>query len=431
MARWYRWGIAVAALTPGAACAQVSETMVHSVWIATCAGLVLMMQPGFALLESGFCRAKNAVNVIMKNFTDCAIASLAYWAVGFGLMFGTSWSGVIGTSDFFPSGDGASLVNVLYQTFFAATAATIISGAVAERIRFMPYLVGSGIMVCVIYPVFGAWIWGGTADNPGWLRGMGFLDTAGGTAVHMIGGFTALAAIVVLGPRFGRFSRTGEVREIPGHNLPLAALGAFLLWVGWLGFNGGAVDPDFKDLGLIVLNTHLGAAAGVVGAMLALGVNRRPLLMSAVINGALGGLVSITAGAKYIDPGFAVLTGLIGGMVVVVGPAVLQRMKIDDVVDAVSVHGFCGLWGTLAVGLFMRGNLFDLQQIGVQALGAAVAGVWAFTIGWLMYKLLDVTMGLRASTEHEQRGLDYTEHYEIGYGEFMAGRTHRDLGGEG
>ncbi len=432
MARWHRWGLVVAAMTPGMAWAQTAtEQVVHSVWVATCAGLVLMMQPGFALLESGFCRAKNAVNVIMKNFTDCAIASLAYWAVGFGLMFGTSWGGMIGTSEFFPGGDGSPLVNVLYQTFFAATAATIISGAVAERIRFMPYLVGSVVMVCLIYPVYGAWVWGGTADNPGWLRGMGFLDTAGGAAVHMIGGFTALGAILVLGPRFGRFSRTGEARTIPGHNLPLAALGAFLLWVGWLGFNGGATDPDFNDLGLIVLNTHLGAAAGVLGAMLALGVNRRPLLMSAVINGALGGLVSITAGAKYMDPGFAVLTGLIGGMVVVVGPAVLQRMKIDDVVDAVSVHGFCGLWGTLAVGLFMRGDLFDPTRIGVQALGAAVAALWAFGIGWLVYKALDMAMGLRASTEHEQRGLDYTEHYEVGYGEFMAARTHRDLGGEG
>jgi ammonium transporter, Amt family len=432
MTRWHRWGLAVAALTPGAACAQTStEEIVHSVWIATCAGLVLLMQPGFALLESGFCRAKNAVNVIMKNFTDCAIASLAYWAVGFGLMFGLSWNGIVGTSDFFPGGgNDTSLVNVLYQTFFAATAATIISGAVAERVRFMPYLVGTAIMVCVIYPIYGAWVWGGTADNPGWLRGMGFLDTAGGSAVHVIGGFTALGALVVLGPRLGRFSRTGEVREIPGHNLPLAALGAFLLWVGWLGFNGGAADPDFKDLGVIVLNTHLGAAAGIVGAMLTLAIHRRPLLMSAVLNGALGGLVAVTAGAKYMDPGFAILTSLIGGAIAVVGPAMLQRMKIDDVVDAVSVHGFCGLWGTIATGMFMRDHLFDLQQIGVQALGAFVAAGWAFAIGWGLYKLLAITIGVRASTEHEQRGLDYTEHYEIGYGEFMASRTHRDLGGE-
>lgn len=429
---WTGGAAAVTGLMPATAMAQSSgNEVVHAVWIAACAGLVLMMQPGFALLESGFCRAKNAVNVIMKNFTDCAIASLAYWAVGFGLMFGANWNGVVGTTDFFPGGEGASLVNVLYQTFFAATAATIISGAVAERIRFVPYLVGSVLVVCLIYPLYGAWVWGGTEAAPGWLRGLGFLDTAGGAAVHTIGGFTALGALLVIGPRFGRFGRSGEVRSIPGHNLPLAALGAFLLWFGWIGFNGGAVDPDFGDLGLIILNTHLGAAAGVLGAILALAVHRRPLLMSAVINGALGGLVSITAGAKYMDPGFAVATGLIGGMVVVVGPAVLQRAKIDDVVDAVSVHGFCGLWGTIAVGLFHHDGLFDPARIGVQALGAAVAAAWALTAGWIVYRSLDAMLGLRASTEHEQRGLDYTEHYEIGYGEFMAARTHRDLGAEG
>ena len=437
-----RWSVLSLVLLPGLAAAQSSsapastgpasiEQIVHMVWIASCAGLVLMMQPGFALLESGLCRAKNAVNVIMKNFTDCAVASLAYWAVGFGLMFGTSWNGWVGTSDFLPSGGGASLVDVLYQTFFAATTATIISGAVAERMRFGPYILGSVLVVCVIYPIYGAWVWGGTADAPGWLRAMGFLDTAGGAVVHTVGGFTALAALLVVGPRFGRFSRTGEARIIPGHNLPLSALGAFLLWVGWIGFNGGAAERDFSDLGRIVLNTHLGAAAGVIGAIAALAINGRPQLMSTVINGALGGLVSITAGAKYMDPGFAVAAGLVGGMIVVVGPAVLQRFKVDDVVDAVSVHGFCGLWGTLAVGLFHSERLFDPQQIGVQALGAGVAAAWAFVVGLLVFKALDLTVGLRASTEHEQRGLDYTEHYEIGYGEFMAARTHRDLGGEG
>lgn len=431
MARLGRCGVLLLALLPGVAVAQSStEQIVHTVWIATCSGLVLMMQPGFALLESGFCRAKNAVNVIMKNFTDCAVASLAYWAIGFGLMFGASWNGWIGTSDFLPGGGGASLVDVLYQTFFAATTATIISGAVAERMRFVPYILGSVLVVCLIYPIYGAWVWGGTTEAPGWLRGMGFLDTAGGAVVHTVGGFTALAALLVVGPRFGRFARTGEARTIPGHNLPLSALGAFLLWVGWIGFNGGAVERDFSDLGRIVLNTHLGAASGVLGAIVALGLNGRPLLMSAVLNGALGGLVSITAAAKYIDPGFAVVAGLIGGMIVVVGPAVLQRFKVDDVVDAVSVHGFCGLWGTIAVGLFHSDRLFDPQQIGVQALGAGVAAVWAFSVGWLIFKALDLVMGLRASTEHEQRGLDYTEHYEIGYGEFMAARTHRDLGGE-
>jgi ammonium transporter, Amt family len=417
-------------LLPSSARAQVSEADLHTIWIATCAGLVLLMQPGFALLESGFSRAKNSVNVIMKNFTDCAVASLAYWALGFGLMFGLSWNGFIGTTEFFPDGTGGvSLVKVLYQTFFAATAATIISGAVAERMRFVPYLIATMVVVCLIYPLYGAWVWGGTAENPGWLRGLGFLDSAGGSAVHVIGGFTALGAVIVLGPRFGRFSRTGETREISGHNLPLAALGAFLLWVGWLGFNGGSVENDFHDLGKIILNTHLGASAGVVGAMITLALSHRPLLMSAVVNGALGGLVSITAGAKYIDPSFAVLAGLIGGMIVIIGPILLQRFRIDDVVDAVSVHGFCGLWSTLATGLFFSGDLFDPTRIKIQLLGALVAAIWAFGMGWAVYSMLNLLLGIRVTTEDEQRGLDYTEHYEVGYGEFMTTRTHRELGG--
>jgi ammonium transporter, Amt family len=417
---------------PSAVFAQPNESLslLHDVWIVTCAGLVLLMQPGFALLESGFCRAKNSVNVIMKNFTDCAIASLAYWALGYGLMFGISWHGLIGTSNFLPgASEGNSLINVLYQTFFAATAATIISGAVAERMRFIPYLVGTAIMVCVTYPIYGAWIWGGTAEAPGWLRGLGFLDSAGGAAVHTVGGFTALAAIIVLGPRFGRFSRTGETREVPGHNLPIAALGAFLLWVGWLGFNGGSAEGNFSDLGKIVLNTHLGAAGGIVGAMLTLALTRSPILMS-VVNGALGGLVAVTAGAKYIAPASAVFIAMVAGVIVVFGPKLLQRFKIDDVVDAVSVHGFCGFWGTIATGLFFNGHLFEFSYFKIQLLGAIVAVVWALASGSLIYFLLNKTMGLRVSTEDEQHGLDYTEHYELGYGEFMAARTHRDIAGE-
>lgn len=414
---------------PCLAFAEVTEANLYSVWMATCAGLVLLMQPGFALLESGFARAKNSVNVIMKNFTDCAFASLAYWAFGFALMYGVSWQGVIGTTGFFPDGqEGTSMLSVLYQTFFAATAATIISGAVAERIRFIPYLVGSVLVVCVIYPIYGSWVWGGTAESPGWLRGLGFLDSAGGAAVHTVGGFTALAAIIILGPRFGRFSRTGEAREIPGHNLPIAALGAFLLWVGWLGFNGGAVDRSFSDLGRIVLNTHLGASAGIVGSMAALLFTRTPILMSTVVNGALGGLVAVTAGSKYIDPLFAVITGLIAGGIVVFGARMLRFFRVDDVVDAVSVHGFCGVWGTLATGLFFKDHLFDLAQIKIQLLGVFVAIFWAFSMGLVVYKVIDLILGLRVSTENEQHGLDYTEHYEMGYGEFMTARTHRDIG---
>ena len=399
-------------------------SVLHMVWVAVCAGLVLLMQPGFAFLESGMARAKNAVNVLMKNFTDCAIASAGYWAIGFGLMFGANTTGWFGFSGFMPN-EGSGLVNVLYQTFFAATTATIISGAVAERMRYLPYLLGTALVVVLIYPLCGSWIWGGTADSPGWLRGLGFLDSAGGVGVHAVGGFVALAAVVVLGPRFGRFGRDGSVRDIPGHSLPLAALGAFLLWIGWLGFNGGATEQDFSDLGRIVLNTHLAASTGIIGAILLQLLRGRPVLATEVLNGALGGLVGITAGAKFVEPASAALIGLGAGAIVVTGSALLRRARIDDVVDAIPVHGFCGVYGAIMTGVLFAGDPFDLQRIGIQTLGAIVGATWAFAAGWLVFKAIDGAVGLRAPSEHEQSGLDYTEHYELGYPEFMTARTHR------
>ncbi len=410
----------------------VDNDALHLVWTAVCAGLVLMMQPGFAFLESGLARAKNSVNVLMKNFTDCAIASIGYWVIGFGLMFGANPSGWFGTTGFLPDG-GDGLVNVLYQTFFAATAATIVSGAVAERIRYLPYLAGTFFVVVLIYPLYGSWIWGGTADAPGWLRGMGFLDSAGGSGVHAIGGFVALAAVLVLGPRFGRFGRDGSVRDIPGHSLPLASLGAFLLWIGWLGFNGGSTERDFSDLGRIVLNTHLGASAGVIGAIALQALRGRPILMTAVINGALGGMVSVTAAAKYVAPTSAALIGLLAGLIVVGGSALLQRYRIDDVVDAVPVHAFCGVFGTVMTGVLYAGDMFNTDRIVVQATGAATAAVWGFAAGYLVFKLVDISIGLRAPTDHEQSGLDYTEHHELAYPEFQTARTHRGIeaGGTG
>jgi Amt family ammonium transporter len=412
---------------PAFASAVVADTsLLHMVWVAICAGLVLMMQPGFAFLESGLARAKNSVNVLMKNFTDCAIASVGYWVIGFGLMFGANSTGWFGFSGFMP-GAGDGLVNVLYQTFFAATAATIISGAVAERMRFLPYLLGTLLVVTLIYPICGSWIWGGTAEQPGWLRGLGLLDSAGGIGVHTVGGFIALAAVMVLGPRFGRFGRDGSVREIPGHSLPLAALGAFLLWIGWLGFNGGATEQDFSDLGRILLNTHLAASTGIIGAILVQLLRRRPILMTAVLNGALGGLVGITAGAKYVEPASAALIGLGAGAIVIAGGALLQRLRIDDVVDAVPVHGLCGIYGAIMTGVLFAGDAFNPERIGIQALGALAAAGWAFGTGWLVFKSIDLVIGLRAPTEHEQSGLDYTEHYELGYPEFMSARTHRDM----
>lgn len=404
------------------------SSVLHMVWVAVCAGLVLLMQPGFAFLESGLARAKNAVNVLMKNFTDCAIASVGYWTIGFGLMFGVNATGWYGFSGFMPSA-GPDLVNVLYQTFFAATTATIISGAVAERMRYLPYLIGTLVVVVVIYPLCGSWIWGGSAESPGWLRGMGFLDSAGGVGVHAVGGFIALAAVIVLGPRFGRFGRDGSVRGIPGHNLPLAALGAFLLWIGWLGFNGGSTEQDFSDLGRIVLNTHLAASTGIIGAIILQVLRRRPVLATEVLNGALGGLVGITAGAKFVSPASAALIGLGAGVIVVLGSALLHRLRIDDVVDAFPVHGLCGVYGAIMTGVLFAGDAFNIDRIVTQVIGASAAAAWAFGAGWLVFKAIDLLIGLRAPTEHEQSGLDYTEHYELGYPEFMSARTHRDVEG--
>ena len=426
----HRVGFSLLLLLPAPAFASTiveGTSLLHMVWVAVCAGLVLLMQPGFAFLESGLARSKNAVNVLMKNFTDCAIASVGYWVIGFGLMFGINSTGFFGFSGFMPSDDG--LVNVLYQTFFAATAATIISGAVAERMRYLPYLMGTFVVVVFIYPICGSWIWGGTAEQPGWLRGMGFLDSAGGVGVHTVGGFIALAAVVVLGPRFGRFGRDGTVRDIPGHSLPLAAMGAFLLWIGWLGFNGGATEADFSDLGRIVLNTHLGASAGIIGAILVQLLRRRPILMTAVLNGALGGLVGITAGAKYVEPSSAAIIGLGAGVIVIAGSALLQRLRIDDVVDAFPVHGLCGVYGAIMTGVLFAGDAFNPERIGIQALGATSAAIWAFCTGWLVFKAIDLAVGVRAPTEHEQSGLDYTEHFELGYPEFMTARTHRGVEG--
>lgn len=226
----------------------------------------------------------------------------------------------------------------------------------------------------------------------------------------------------------GRFSRKGESREIPGHNLPMFALGAFILWFGWNGFNGGSAKEDFSDLGLILLNTNLGGAAGMVGAMLTMVFLRTPLLLTSSVNGALGGLVSVTAGCTTMDPAFAMLTGMIGGAIVILGSRLLDSARIDDVVGAIPVHAFCGVWGTLAAGLFYVGDLFSLERMTTQFIGVVAAFIWSFGTSWAMFKLIDVTMGLRASTMHEQRGLDISEHYEVGYSDFVQASTH---GGKG
>ncbi|PZP78349.1 MAG: ammonium transporter, partial [Ectopseudomonas oleovorans] len=386
--------------------------------------LVFFMQAGFALLESGMSRAKNAVNVMMKNYMDCCFGGIVFWLFGFGLMFGANVTGWFGMSHFaLNDGEPWDYTFLLFQMMFAATAATIASGAMAERTRYGAYLIGAVLISGVIYPIFGSWVWGGLYGGQGWLAKLGFIDFAGSTVVHSIGAWCALAGILVLGPRLGRFAPDGKARLIPGHNLGLVALGGFILWVGWFGFNAGSNLEVSSSLGLIALNTHLAAVAGALGALLAQRSTASPVLLTTTVNGSIGGLVGITAGCASMAPGFALLSGLIAGFVVVYGMRLLDRLQLDDVVGAIPVHGFAGIWGTLAAGLFYQGDLFNWERVAVQALGAAAAFLWAFPVALVFYFLLAKTMGLRVSTQHEQRGLDFAEHAEVGYPEFNLTQT--------
>lgn len=401
-------------------------TALQLLWLVVAGALVFFMQAGFAFLESGMARSKNTVNVIMKNYCDMCFGAVAFWLLGYGLMFGANHTGWMGTTGFALEGlDPTAHANVFFQMMFAATSATIVSGAIAERCRFSAYIVGSVIITAVIYPVYGAWAWGGTHGGEGWLKAMGFIDFAGSSVVHATGGWAALAALLTIGPRLGRFGPDGRARPIHGHNLTLVALGAFILWIGWFGFNAGSAAVTSVSLGQVALNTHLGGAAGALGAMATMALGGRKVLMTLTLNGSIAGLVSVTAGCHLMSPAFALLTGALGGAASVLATRWLERSRVDDVVGAVSVHLVGGVWGTLAVGLFREGDLFNLHQLGVQALGLALGGVWAFGASALMYGLLNRVMPLRATSLHEQRGLDFTEHDELGYPEFQHEALHR------
>lgn len=396
------------------------------VWLIAAGALVFFMQAGFALLESGMSRAKNAINVIMKNYCDMCFGAVAFWMVGYGLMFGANPSGWIGIDQFaLHRVPEAQYGMLFFQMMFAATAATIVSGAIAERTKFSAYIVGSIVITGLTYPVFGAWAWGSLHGGTGWLKELGFIDFAGSTVVHSVGGWSALAAIIMVGPRLGRFGADGSARPVLGHNLTSVALGGFILWLGWFGFNGGSTAAAGVGIGKIVLNTHLAGAAGAIGALAMLGVARQPVLMTAAINGGIAGLVGITAGCQVMEPVYAMLTGFVAGGLSVLAGWVLEARRIDDVVGAVSVHAVGGVWGTLAAGLFKADAMFDLHQLGIQALGCGVALVWALGVSLVMYWVIAKTMGLRASTLDEQRGLDFTEHYEVGYPEFQQEAVHR------
>jgi Amt family ammonium transporter len=403
--------------------ADLSSSL-NSSWVVLAGVLVFFMQAGFALVESGMSRAKNAVNVIMKNYMDVCVCSLIFWVLGYGLMFGINTTGWFGSSHFLPADlSDWDWTFLFFQMMFAATTTTIASGAMAERVHFHAYLIGACVIAGFIYPVFGSWAWGSNYEGDGWLKAMGFVDFAGSTVVHSMGGWIALAAVIILGPRLGRFSHSGEARRIPGHNLTMVALGGFILWFGWFGFNAGSTVAANSSIGKIALNTHLAACSGALGYMLISKLCKQAILLTGTVNGSLGGLVGITAGCATMEPLFAKLTGVIAGVISFLGPKLLTSCKIDDVVDAVSVHGFCGAWGTLAAGIFYAGDMFDMSRITVQLIGIGVALVWGFGIAYCAYFLIDKLLGMRASSLHEQRGLDFTEHAEIGYPEFQDTRA--------
>jgi Amt family ammonium transporter len=401
---------------------ELVQTHADYVWTLLAAALVFFMQAGFAMVETGFTRAKNAINIMMKNLLDFALGSIAYWAIGFGLMFGATTTGWFGTSGFFlsdykPGGDPWVLAFWMFQVVFAATAATIVSGAMAERTKFSGYLIYSFFISLIIYPIFGSWAWGGAYHGGGWLQKLGFIDFAGSTVVHSVGGWSALAGAIVLGPRVGKYAEDGTVRPILGHSMTLAALGVFILWLGWFGFNPGSTLAANKDTAMIFVNTNLAAAAGCIMAMATSWVKFGKPEIGMSLNGALAGLVAITSPCATVTPLSAVIIGAIAGMIVVFSVLFFDRLKIDDPVGAISVHGVNGAWGTLAAGIFNIGGT-SLKIIGVQALGIVTCFVWTFVTTLILFKLIDKSIGLRVSPEEELEGLDLAEHGGTAYPDF-------------
>ncbi len=403
------------------------QTNINIVWTCIAAFLVFFMQAGFAMVETGFTRAKNAVNILMKNLMDFSVGTIAFFLVGFGLMFGKS-NGLFGTTLFglsgVETGGGWNWTFLIFQTVFAATAATIVSGAMAERTKFVGYLIYSFFISLFIYPIFGSWAWGGLLDGGGWLENLGFLDFAGSTVVHSVGGWLALAGAIVLGPRIGKYGPDKKPKAILGHNLPLAALGVFILWFGWFGFNPGSTTTGDSSIGYIAVTTNLSAAAGAVVAMfVAWAIMKKPDA-SMALNGALAGLVAITAPCDGVSPMAAIVIGSVGGALVVLSVLFIDHvLKVDDPVGAVSVHGVCGLWGTLSCGLFnLDSGLFHgggFRQLGVQFLGAGAAFVWAFGLGLVLFFAISKTIGLRVTPEEELKGLDIGEHGMEAYSGFQ------------
>jgi ammonium transporter len=396
------------------------EQQVDVGWLLLCSALVLFMQVGFTALESGLVRSKNSINVAIKNFANFLVAASLFWLFGFGLMFGSGEGGLIGSSSFLFDNDSTFLTAFfLFQLGFIGTATTLMSGAVAERMRFGGYLVLAAFVAAVTYPLFGHWAWGdaGIADpsggSDGWLRDLGFMDFAGSTVVHSVGGWVALAAIIIIGPRIGRFG-AGAV-PIRGHDIPVTTLGVFVLWVGWYGFNGGSTFGLTAEVPDVILNTTLAAAfGGLVGLALTWRFDPRPDVVT-IMNAALAGLVAITASANVMSPAKAALVGGVGAVVMQAVALALERMRIDDAVGAVPVHLGAGIWGTLAVGLLGDVESFSaassrVEQIGIQLLGIGVCFVWAFGVGFLVLSLINRRFPFRIAREGELAGLNIAEH---------------------
>ena len=396
---------------------------VNNTWMLVATFLVFIMHLGFASLEAGLTQSKNTVNILFKNVSIIAIGILTYAVCGFNLMYPGEFNGYFGFAGFgitnpigsaglidYAGGAYTYFTDFIFQAMFAATAATIVSGAVAERIKLSSFLIFSTVYVAIIYPVAGSWKWGA-----GWLDQLGFYDFAGSTLVHSVGGWAALVGAILVGSRLGKYGQNGQIKPILGHNMPLATIGVFLLWFGWYGFNGGSVlSADPGGVSLVFVTTTLAAAAGVIGAMITSWyVSKKPDL-SMILNGSLAGLVGITAGADVISPMNSVLVGFIAGIIVVLSVIQLDKLKIDYPVGAISVHLVCGIWGTLAVGIFS-----DAHSLYVQALGVVAYGIFCLIGSILIFTVLKYSIGLRVSEDEEIIGLDIGEHDMESYAGFQ------------
>ena len=433
------------AQTPEENAASIEDLVaaIDSFWLMFAAFLVFFMQAGFALVEAGFVRSKNTINILMKNILDGCVGALSFWAVGWAFAYGVDGDGeaggFIGLGNFFLH-DFTDYASWIFQFAFAATAATIVSGAMAERTRFQAYLFYSIFISAIIYPVVVHWVW----DTNGWLTAFtddpigtnGYLDFAGSGVVHMVGGFAGLMGAIIVGPRLGKYGPDGAINPIPGHNISIAVLGMFILWFGWFGFNPGstlALSGGFAALAAkVAVNTALAAAAGAVSMVILSKVRTGKYDIGLTINGILGGLVGITSGCAVVDPWAAIVIGGVAALVVLIGVEALDRLHIDDPVGAVSVHGFAGLWGVLAIGFFatqqgvldhagIESDVYGLflgggvEQLGIQALGAGAIMIWTTATTGILFLALKYTVGLRVSEAEEQRGLDIDEHGNEAY----------------